>query len=41
MIIYFPESVLELPFIRKAAEMLSLHAQKYDIPELDLRDCYS
>jgi len=38
MIIYFPESVLELPFIRKAAEMLSLHAQKYDIPELDLKE---
>lgn len=38
MTIYFPESVLELPFIRKAAEMLSLHAQKYDIPELDLKE---
>lgn len=38
MKLYFPESVLRLPFIRKAAEMLSLHAQEYDIPELDLKE---
>lgn len=38
MKLYFPESVLKLPFIRKAAEMLSLHAQEYDIPELDLKE---
>lgn len=38
MTIYFPESVLKLPFIRKAAEMLSLHTREYDIPKLDLKE---
>lgn len=38
MTIYFPESVLELPLIKKAAEMLDLHAEEYDVPELDLKE---
>lgn len=38
MTVYFPESVLELPFIKKAAEMLDLHAQEYEVPELDLKE---
>lgn len=38
MIIYFPESVLELPLIKKAAEMLGVHAKEYDVPEIDLKE---
>lgn len=38
MIIYFPESVLELPLIKKAAEMLDLHAEEYDVPNIDLKE---
>lgn len=38
MIIYFPKSVLELPLIKKAAEMLNAHAEEYDIPKLDLKE---
>lgn len=38
MTIYFPESVLKLPLIKKAAEMLNLHAEEYDVPELDLKE---
>lgn len=38
MTIYFPESILELPLIRKAAELLEAHADEYDIPNLDLKE---
>lgn len=38
MTIYFPETVLELPLIKKAAEMLDHHAREYDEPDLDLKE---
>ena len=38
MTIYFPKSVLELPLIKKAAEMLNAHSEEYDIPKLDLKE---
>lgn len=38
MTIYFPKSVLELPLIKKAAEMLDLHAKEYDEPDIDLKE---
>ena len=38
MTIYFPESVLELPLIKKASEMLNLHAEEYEEPNIDLKE---
>ena len=37
MIIYFPESVMELPLISKAAEMLDMHSDLYEVPEVNLK----
>lgn len=38
MTIYFPDSVLELPLIKKAAEMLDAHAEEFEVPEIDLKE---
>lgn len=38
MTIYFPESILKLPLIKKAAEMLDYHAENYDEPDIDLKE---